>query len=178
MVNLQSPLPRHLSDAVMEAVRGISGCRRCPSPIRTSARFPYLPLGRLLDADPAFICRRPLSHRQATSSIQESLLTMPLLEQTSMASIGPNSLDPAPRAPSPEPARPFLFRAAAPILLREPCPTMTVQSPFPTCHSLPHRRPLLDPSSQSAPSPMLSKREFSRATFTWTEPAMYGHFCC
>lgn len=173
MVNPQSPLlPRHLLDAIMEAVKEISGCRRCPSHIRTSARFPYLPLGLLLDVDPAFICHRLLFHRQATSSIQESLLTMPLLEQTSMASIGPSSLDPAPRAPSPEPALPFLSKALAPILLREPCRTMTAQSPSPTCHSLPYRRLLLSLSSQSAPSPMLFKREFSRATFTWTEPAM------
>jgi hypothetical protein len=166
MVNPQSPLPRHHSDAT-RAVRRISGSRYSPSPSRTSVRFPYLPPGPLLDAGPAFMCP-PYLLRQATFSIREPLLTIPLLEQTSLASIGPNSLELAPKAPLPGPALPFPSRAPAPTLPRGQCPPTTVQSPSPTCRSLPRRHLLSSlPSNMNAQSRMLSRKEFSRATFTW-----------
>lgn len=182
MVNPQSPLPRHPWDATAWAM-ATSGSRCCPSHIRTSARFPSRPPGRLLAVGPASTCPpHPLMHRQAASSIQESLLTVPLLEQTSLASIGPSSLDPAPRAPSPGPALPF--PSTAPVLTppREPCRCMTAQSPSPTCRSLPRRRLRSSPSSRNAPSQMRSRRESSRVTFTWIEqmssisfPLLHNH---
>lgn len=170
MVNPQKPLPRHHSDATRE-VRGTSGSHYSLNLSRTSVRYPYLPPGPLSDAAPASM-RPPYLLRQATFNIREPLLTILLLEQTSLASIGPNSLGLAPKAPLPGPALRFPSRAPVPTLPRGQCPPMTVQSPSPTCRSLPRRHPLSSlPSSLNVQSPMLSRRESSRATSIWTKHA-------
>lgn len=104
-------------------------------------------------------------HRQAPSSIQEHLLTMPLHDQINQASTGLSSLGHEPRAPSPAHGLPSLSHL---LLLRVAVCSTTGPSQSLTCLSRQFK--LQPPSrSQSEGSLMHSRREFSRAISTWTD---------
>jgi len=152
---ITQPLPRPRSVA-LPAGTGHRRGRAPPSP----------PPSPRPDDGPALPCRLLPRHRQAAPSIQESLLTMSLLAQTSRASTGPNSLGLVPRAPSPALAPP----SHSPLPLQEASQTTTAQSPCRTCQCrspLPKQQP--SSRSRNPESRTPSRSGYSRVTFTWTK---------
>jgi hypothetical protein len=117
-------------------------------------------------AEPAAPCLLLLLYRQATPNFQAHLLTLPTLAQTSSkASIGPNNCGHEPRVPSPARGH----RSPSPLVLLQGAASSTiVPNQSPTCLNRP-LKPRLPRPSLSGLSLMPSRREFSRATFIWTE---------
>src|SRR5687768_3474302 len=135
---------------------------------RRRLRVPaFLLLYLLPAADRAFSL--PPFHRQAPLSIQELLLTMPLLDQINRASTGLSSLGREPRVPSPEPA--LLSRSLHPLHAAA-CNTIG-RSQSLICLN-PRSRLLLQSPNLSGGSPMHSRRESSRVTSTWTDGVKIG----
>jgi hypothetical protein len=115
-----------------------------------------------------------LPYRQATLSIQELLLTILFPVQTSKDTIGLSSSDLELRAQSLALVRPSPLLPAL-ALLPGPAPWHRTIGPSrcQRCHS-PRSKPRQS-QGRRGPSRMPSKREFSRATSTWTSGAPTIH---